>query len=47
MTQIIDHCNRDVGKMRQMEELIEISKVLEFDKLRVSPDRDAFSMSVY
>ncbi|XP_043954056.1 ephexin-1 [Gambusia affinis] len=37
VSKIIDHCNRDVGKMRQMEELIEIWKVLEFDKLRVFP----------
>uniref|UniRef100_A0A3B3TWT8 Rho guanine nucleotide exchange factor 15b n=1 Tax=Poecilia latipinna TaxID=48699 RepID=A0A3B3TWT8_9TELE len=37
LTSIIDCCNRDVGKMRQMEELIEISKMLEFDKFRAIP----------
>ncbi|KAM4714675.1 uncharacterized protein arhgef15b [Anableps anableps] len=37
VSKIIDHCNRDVGKMRQMEELIEISKILEFDKLKALP----------
>ncbi|XP_008433647.1 rho guanine nucleotide exchange factor 15 [Poecilia reticulata] len=37
VAKIIDHCNRDVGKMRQMEELIEISKMLEFDRLRAIP----------
>ncbi|XP_032439467.1 rho guanine nucleotide exchange factor 15 [Xiphophorus hellerii] len=37
VSKIIDQCNRDVGKMRQMEELIEISKALEFDKLRAIP----------
>ncbi|MED6286217.1 hypothetical protein CHARACLAT_003600 [Characodon lateralis] len=37
VTKIIDQCNRDVGKMRQMEELIEISKMLEFDKLKAIP----------
>lgn len=38
-TQIIDCCNREVGKMRQMEELVEICNMLEFDKLKVSLDR--------
>lgn len=33
--QIIDECNTQVGKMRQMEELIHISHTLEFDKLKV------------
>lgn len=33
--QIIDECNTQVGKMRQMEELIHISQTLEFDKLKV------------
>lgn len=33
--QIIDECNTQVGKMRQMEELICISQTLEFDKLKV------------
>uniref|UniRef100_A0A096LQU2 Rho guanine nucleotide exchange factor 15b n=1 Tax=Poecilia formosa TaxID=48698 RepID=A0A096LQU2_POEFO len=37
VSKIIDCCNRDVGKMRQMEELIEISKMLEFDKFRAIP----------
>lgn len=34
-TQIIDECNTQVGKMRQMEELIHLSGSLEFDKLKV------------
>lgn len=34
--QIIDVCNTEVGKMKQMEELIHISKTLEFDKLKVT-----------
>lgn len=34
--QIIDVCNSEVGKMKQMEELIHISKTLEFDKLKVT-----------
>uniref|UniRef100_A0A3Q2TXP4 Rho guanine nucleotide exchange factor 15b n=1 Tax=Fundulus heteroclitus TaxID=8078 RepID=A0A3Q2TXP4_FUNHE len=34
---IIDQCNKDVGKMKQMEELIETSKMLEFDKLKAIP----------
>lgn len=33
--QIIEVCNTEVGRMRHMEELIHISKTLEFDKLRV------------
>lgn len=33
--QIIDECNTQVGKMRQMEELIHVSQTLEFDKLKV------------
>lgn len=33
--QIIDECNTQVGKMRQMEELIQINHSLEFDKLKV------------
>lgn len=32
--QIIDECNTEVGKMRQMEELIQINQSLEFDKLK-------------
>ncbi len=35
-TQIIDECNTEVGKMRQMEELIHVSQTLEFDKLKVN-----------
>ncbi|XP_060794876.1 uncharacterized protein arhgef15b [Neoarius graeffei] len=34
---IIDECNTQVGKMKQMEELIEINKTLEFDKLKAVP----------
>lgn len=33
--QIIDECNTQVGKMKQMEELIQINQSLEFDKLKV------------
>uniref|UniRef100_A0A8C9Z0U9 Rho guanine nucleotide exchange factor 15b n=1 Tax=Sander lucioperca TaxID=283035 RepID=A0A8C9Z0U9_SANLU len=36
-TQIIDECNTQVGKMRQMEELIHVSQTLEFDKLKAIP----------
>lgn len=35
-TQIIEECNTQVGKMKQVEELIHLSKTLEFDKLKVS-----------
>lgn len=34
--QIMDECNTEVGKMRQMEELIHIAQTLEFDKLKVN-----------
>lgn len=34
---MIDECNTQVGKMRQMEELILINQSLEFDKLKVRP----------
>ncbi|XP_051918051.1 rho guanine nucleotide exchange factor 15 isoform X2 [Hippocampus zosterae] len=37
VSKIIDECNTEVGKMRRMEELILISKTLEFDKLRAIP----------
>ncbi|KAM9836837.1 uncharacterized protein arhgef15b [Aulostomus maculatus] len=37
LSKIIDECNTQVGKMRQMEELIHISKTLEFDKLKAIP----------
>lgn len=33
---IIDECNTQVGKMRQVEELIHVSQTLEFDKLKVN-----------
>ena len=36
ITKIIDECNTQVGKMRQMEELIHVSQTLEFDKLKVN-----------
>lgn len=35
-SQIIEECNTQVGKMKQMEELIQINGMLEFDKLKVS-----------
>lgn len=34
-SQIIEECNTQVGKMKQMEELIHINGILEFDKLKV------------
>lgn len=37
VSKIIDECNTQVGKMRQMEELISVSKTLEFDKLKAIP----------
>ncbi|XP_061620070.1 rho guanine nucleotide exchange factor 15 isoform X2 [Phyllopteryx taeniolatus] len=37
VSKIIDECNTEVGKMRQMEELIHISQTLEFDKLKAIP----------
>ncbi|XP_011604978.2 rho guanine nucleotide exchange factor 15 [Takifugu rubripes] len=37
VSKIIDECNTQVGKMRQMEELIYIHQSLEFDKLRAIP----------
>ncbi|KAG7324811.1 hypothetical protein KOW79_011127 [Hemibagrus wyckioides] len=37
VSKIIDECNTQVGKMKQMEELIEINKTLEFDKLKAVP----------
>ncbi|KAG5260915.1 hypothetical protein AALO_G00297960 [Alosa alosa] len=37
VSKIIDECNRQVGKMKQMEELIEINKTLQFDKLKALP----------
>ena len=35
LSQIIEECNTQVGKMKQVEELIHLSKTLEFDKLKV------------
>ncbi|XP_062372940.1 rho guanine nucleotide exchange factor 15 [Sardina pilchardus] len=37
VSKIIDECNTQVGKMKQMEELIEINKNLQFDKLKAVP----------
>lgn len=37
VSKIIDECNTQVGKMRQMEELIYVSQTLEFDKLKAIP----------
>ncbi|CAJ1086208.1 rho guanine nucleotide exchange factor 15-like [Xyrichtys novacula] len=37
VSKIIDECNTQVGKMRQMEELIYLSQTLEFDKLKAIP----------
>ncbi|XP_028284941.1 rho guanine nucleotide exchange factor 15 isoform X2 [Parambassis ranga] len=37
LSKIIDECNTQVGKMRQMEELIYVSQTLEFDKLKAIP----------
>ncbi|XP_022525995.2 rho guanine nucleotide exchange factor 15 [Astyanax mexicanus] len=37
VSKIIEECNTQVGKMKQMEELIEINKMLEFDKLKAVP----------
>ncbi|XP_070711049.1 ephexin-1 [Pempheris klunzingeri] len=37
VSKIIDECNTQVGKMRQMEELIHVSQTLEFDKLKAIP----------
>lgn len=37
VSKIIDECNTEVGKMRQMEELIHVSQTLEFDKLKAIP----------
>ncbi|XP_027021114.2 rho guanine nucleotide exchange factor 15 isoform X2 [Tachysurus fulvidraco] len=37
VSKIIDECNTQVGKMKQMEELIDINKTLEFDKLKAVP----------
>ncbi|XP_039602942.1 rho guanine nucleotide exchange factor 15 isoform X1 [Polypterus senegalus] len=37
VSKIIDECNSQVGKMKQMEELIHIAKTVEFDKLKALP----------
>ncbi|CAL8238235.1 unnamed protein product, partial [Merluccius merluccius] len=37
VSKIIEECNTQVGKMKQMEELILLSRVLEFDKLKALP----------
>ncbi|XP_035004260.2 rho guanine nucleotide exchange factor 15 isoform X2 [Hippoglossus stenolepis] len=37
MSKIIIECNTQVGKMREMEELIHVSQTLEFDKLKAIP----------
>ncbi len=45
-SQIIDECNTQVGKMRQMEELILVSQTLEFDKLKVNTHIHTHKMNV-
>uniref|UniRef100_A0A3Q1J812 Uncharacterized protein n=2 Tax=Anabas testudineus TaxID=64144 RepID=A0A3Q1J812_ANATE len=37
VSKTIDECNTEVGKMRQMEELIQVSHMLEFDKFKAIP----------
>uniref|UniRef100_A0AAV2KRZ4 Rho guanine nucleotide exchange factor 15 n=1 Tax=Knipowitschia caucasica TaxID=637954 RepID=A0AAV2KRZ4_KNICA len=37
VSKIIDKCNTEVGKMKQTEQLIHISKTLEFEKLKAVP----------
>lgn len=37
VSKIIEECNTEVGKMKQVEELIHLSKMLEFDKLKAIP----------
>lgn len=37
VSKIIEDCNREVGIMKQMEEMIHIMKKLEFDKLKAIP----------
>ncbi|MGH0189282.1 UNVERIFIED_CONTAM: hypothetical protein FKN15_034427 [Acipenser sinensis] len=39
VSKIIAECNSEVGKMKQVEELIHIAKSVEFDKLKVSVSR--------
>ncbi|KAM8881779.1 uncharacterized protein arhgef15b isoform 1-T1 [Synchiropus picturatus] len=37
MSKIIDECNSEVGKMKRMEELVQVSQSLEFDRLKAIP----------
>ncbi|MFT7810112.1 rho guanine nucleotide exchange factor 15-like [Arapaima gigas] len=37
LIEIIDDCNTEVGKMKRMEELIQITNMLEFEKLKAIP----------
>ncbi|KAM9424595.1 uncharacterized protein arhgef15b [Pholidichthys leucotaenia] len=37
VSKIIDECNSEVGKMRQVEELIHVSQTLDFEKLKAIP----------
>ncbi|XP_068443952.1 ephexin-1 [Clinocottus analis] len=37
VSKIIEECNTQVGKMRQMEELYHVNQTLEFDKLKAVP----------
>uniref|UniRef100_A0A8C5QV56 Rho guanine nucleotide exchange factor 15 n=1 Tax=Leptobrachium leishanense TaxID=445787 RepID=A0A8C5QV56_9ANUR len=37
VTKIIEECNREVGRMRQTEELIHIAQRIEFDKIKAIP----------
>ncbi|XP_045067747.1 rho guanine nucleotide exchange factor 15-like [Coregonus clupeaformis] len=37
VSKIIEECSTEVGKMKQVEELIHLSKTLEFDKLKAIP----------
>ncbi|KAM8973832.1 rho guanine nucleotide exchange factor 15-like isoform 2-T2 [Pelodytes ibericus] len=37
VTKIIEECNREVGRMKQTEELIHIAQKIEFDKIKAIP----------
>ncbi|KAJ1080290.1 hypothetical protein NDU88_000509 [Pleurodeles waltl] len=37
VSKIIEECNSEVGRMKQMEELIHITKKIEFDKMKAVP----------
>ncbi|XP_048883663.1 rho guanine nucleotide exchange factor 15 [Brienomyrus brachyistius] len=37
VSKIIEACNTEVGKMKQVEELIHVSKMLEFEKIKAIP----------